>query len=289
MSARQTPVMAPGKLLSPTDHNQVLSGFQYVYPVVSRRAGGVSVGVNLNLNNACNWRCRYCQVAGLQRGAPEATDVVQLERELAALLAEILHGNFMQQHVPAAMRQLRDIALAGNGEPTLSKQFPQVIQAVLRQVEAFGLAGKIRLVVITNGSMLHRPAVQAALRELGAAGGEAWVKIDRGSEAGVREVNQVRQTPEQMRSKIERAAACCSVWVQTCMCCLDGAPPDEPAVTDYLNLLASLKGIRGVLLYGLARPPMLEEGRTVSAVTPAWMQQLAARIQAQGIRVERYD
>ena len=44
-------------LLDSTDHSRDSAGMTYVYPVVSRRAGGVSIGMNLNPNNACNWRC----------------------------------------------------------------------------------------------------------------------------------------------------------------------------------------------------------------------------------------
>ena len=58
--------------LTVTDHSRDSAGMTYVYPVVSRRAGGVSVGINLNPNNACNWACVYCQVPDLARGtAPE--------------------------------------------------------------------------------------------------------------------------------------------------------------------------------------------------------------------------
>ncbi|MCG8997432.1 radical SAM protein, partial [Laribacter hongkongensis] len=58
--------------LTPHDHSRNSAGFQYVYPVLSRRAGGVSVGINLNPNQACNWRCIYCQVPGLVRSqAPD--------------------------------------------------------------------------------------------------------------------------------------------------------------------------------------------------------------------------
>ena len=275
-------------MLSPRDHNQVLPDFHYIYPVVSRRAGGVSIGVNLNLNNACNWRCVYCQVPGLQRGAPEAVDVVQLEQELAAMLDEALHGSFMAEHVPEAMRRLSDIAIAGNGEPTLSPQFAEVVDAVLRQVDAFALRGKIRIVLITNGSMLHREPVQAALRRMAAAGGEAWVKIDRGSLAAVRRVNQVGQAPERARRQAELAAACCPTWVQTCMFCWDGQAPGESDLNDYIDLVNSIRGIRGVLLYGVARTPMLAEGSAVGAVDSAWLQSLATRLRERGIDVQLY-
>ena len=71
----------------------------YVYPVVSRRAGGVSIGINLNPNNACNWRCIYCQVPELKRGSAPTIDLVKLEAELKAFLHEIVYGDFMQVKV----------------------------------------------------------------------------------------------------------------------------------------------------------------------------------------------
>ena len=90
----------------------------YVYPVVSRRAGGVSDGVNLNPNHACNWACVYCQVPDLVRGSAPEIDLAQLEAELRALLGDILHGDFMQTRVPEGAQRLNVIALSVNGEPT---------------------------------------------------------------------------------------------------------------------------------------------------------------------------
>jgi len=78
MSSHQT----HRKLLSTTNHGRDDAALRYVYPVVSRRAGGVSVGINLNPNNACNWRCIYCQVPDLTRGAAPAIDLTILEAEL---------------------------------------------------------------------------------------------------------------------------------------------------------------------------------------------------------------
>src|SRR5512147_826880 len=99
----------------------------YVYPVVSRRAGGVSIGINLNPNNACNWRCIYCQVPDLKRGGPPPLDLAQLEDELRRLLEDIVHGGFMAQRVPEDLRVLADVAFSGNGEPTSAPEFPQAV------------------------------------------------------------------------------------------------------------------------------------------------------------------
>ena len=150
-------------LLTPVNHDRDIAGMTYVYPVVSRRAGGVSVGINLNPNNACNWACVYCQVPDLVRGTAPDIDLVQLETELRTLLTDILHGDFMQTRVPEEVRRLNDIALSGNGEPTSAKVFPQVIELIGRVLADFDLVGKIKLVLITNGSRADLPRVQDGL------------------------------------------------------------------------------------------------------------------------------
>jgi wyosine [tRNA(Phe)-imidazoG37] synthetase (radical SAM superfamily) len=89
-------------MLTIEDHRRDSAGLRYVYPVISRRAGGVSVGINLNVNNACNWACVYCQVDNLTRGGPPPIDLPILESELAGFLDDALHGDFMRRDVPEA-------------------------------------------------------------------------------------------------------------------------------------------------------------------------------------------
>src|SRR5664279_6530386 len=95
-------------LLKTEDHSRDSAGMRYVYPVISRRAGGVSIGINLNPNNACNWACVYCQVDNLTRGGPPPIDLACLERELADFLDDALNGDFMQRQVPPEARRLMD-------------------------------------------------------------------------------------------------------------------------------------------------------------------------------------
>src|SRR5438445_7057764 len=97
----------------------------YIYPVVSRRAGGVSIGINLNPNNACNWQCVYCQVPDLIRGGPPPIDLDQLRQELNQLLDDVESGRFMQERVPVDARTLQDVAFSGNGEPTMAAEFSE--------------------------------------------------------------------------------------------------------------------------------------------------------------------
>lgn len=44
------------------EHPRQFLGSQLVYPVLSRRSGGISIGVNLNPQKICNFNCLYCQV-----------------------------------------------------------------------------------------------------------------------------------------------------------------------------------------------------------------------------------
>src|SRR5512134_3149191 len=94
------------KILSTTNHDRNSAAMRYVYPVVSRRAGSLSVGINLNTNNACNWRCIYCQVPNLTRGAAPPVDLEVLERELRDFLGSVLRGDFLAKRVPEEMRRL---------------------------------------------------------------------------------------------------------------------------------------------------------------------------------------
>ena len=261
----------------------------YVYPVVSRRAGGVSVGVNLNPNNACNWRCLYCQVPDLKRGGPPPIDQVQLEDELRQMLTAIVHGDFLASQVPEAMRRLNDVAISGNGEPTSAPEFPAVVELIGRVLADFALLGSIRLVLITNGSLAGKSRVRAGLRSMAGLGGEVWFKFDRATRAGMRLVNDSASDPERHYQRLKIVAGLCPTWVQTCLFALDGQPPEQAEVAAWLGMLmrAVNEGVplRGVLLYGLARPSMQAEAERLSALPEAWLRELAGRVEALGLAV----
>ena len=262
----------------------------YVYPVVSRRAGGVSVGINLNPNNACNWACVYCQVPDLMRGAAPDINLAQLEAELRALLGDILHGDFMQLRVPEGARRLNDIALSGNGEPTSAKTFPQVIELIGRVMADFDLVGKIKLVLITNGSLIDRSRVQDGIRQMAALNGEVWFKFDSATASGMRATNQTRMSPDKQFERLQLAAALCPTWLQTCVFALDDTPPSEVEQAAYLAAVTRIRDlqipVQGVLLYGLARPSLQPQASRLSALPAEWLNAFAERIRAAGLPVK---
>ncbi len=258
---------------------------RYVYPVVSRRAGGVSVGINLNPNNACNWRCLYCQVPDLVRGSAPVLDLPLLEAELRGFLYELLHGDFMQKRVPEGARRINDIALSGNGEPTSAAQFAQVIDLIARIRKETGLPATVKTVLITNGSLLHRAEVRQGLSQMAQIGGEVWFKLDRATEEGLLRINDTRTRPDQVLKHLVAAIKACPTWLQTCWFALDNEPPSAQDEEDYLEFISGLQGLQGVLLYGLARPSQQAEASRLSALPESALQNFAARIESAGFRV----
>ena len=284
--------------LTPEDHNRDTAGMTYVYPVVSRRAGGVSVGVNLNPNNACNWACVYCQVPDLVRGTAPDIDLALLETELRAMLRDIMHGDFMQTRVPEEVRRLNDIALSGNGEPTSAKVFPQVIELIGQVMADFNLldpasasGGKaVKLVLITNGSQADKPRVQAGLTKMAALNGEVWFKLDSATASGMRAINQTRIAPEKQFERLSVAAHLCPTWLQTCVLTVDGQPPSQAEQDAYLAMVSRIRQqqipVQGVLLYGLARPSMQPQASQLSALPIEWLDAYADKIRAAGLPVK---
>ncbi len=257
------------------DHSRDMTDMTYVYPVVSRRAGGVSVGINLNPNNACNWRCIYCQVPDLIRGGPPPIDLGQLDAELTDLLTQLYRGDFLDLHVPPEARRVVDISFSGNGEPTSAVEFSPAVERVGNIVDAFALQDPPRLRLITNGSLLDREEVQSGIARIGARGGEVWFKLDAADVEAMKRVNGVAYDPEVVLRRLRRCGELCSTWVQTCWFALDGRPPESGELDAYLDVLARAGDrLAGVLVYGLARPSMQDEAPRLSRLPETW---LAAR------------
>ena len=278
------------KILNVTNHDRDSADLRYVYPVVSRRSGGVSVGINLNTNNACNWRCIYCQVPGLTRGTAPTIDLAVLESELRGFLNELLHGDFMLNRVPEGLQRINDIALSGNGEPTSAGEFVQVIALIARVRGELALPDAVKTLLITNGSLLYRKSVQQGLRDMAKLNGEVWFKLDRASEAGMQRINDIHMSLNKVRDNLIAAIACCPTWLQTCWFALDGEPPSRQDEDDYIEFVAALlrdgHQPQGVLLYSLARPSMQAEAPRLSALPAEHLQAFADRICKFGLAVK---
>ena len=272
--------------LASNDHSRDSAGMTYVYPVVSRRAGGVSIGINLNPNNACNWRCIYCQVPNLVRGSAPPIDLDLLGKELRLFLSEALHGDFMSTRVPENARRIEDVAFSGNGEPTSAREFPEAVELVLGVLKETGLAGRIKLRLISNGSLLDNPRVRSGIALLGRNNGEVWFKADAGTGEAILRINGVHLAPEGIARRLRSCAELCPTWVQTCCFALDGFAPSEAELAAWLGMLAHAKdSLVGVHLYGLARPSQQAEAPRLARLPRAWLEVLAERVRDLGLAV----
>ncbi len=272
--------------LTISDHNRDVSGMKYIYPVVSRRAGGVSIGINLNTNNACNWRCVYCQVPNLTRGTPPPVELDVLEHELRTFLQYLLHGDFINHYVSEQDRHLKDIAFSGNGEPTSAKEFPQVVLLVEKILRDFDLLGALKIRLITNGSLLDKQVILKSIGQLANFNGEVWFKLDAGTKASIARINDVNINPQSHLQRLKNCAEICPTFIQTCMFAMDGHPPQESDILAYLELISQVKDVvQGVHLYGLARPSYQAEAERLSRLSPEWLETVAQRIRQQGLTV----
>jgi wyosine [tRNA(Phe)-imidazoG37] synthetase (radical SAM superfamily) len=265
------------------------AGMTYVYPVVSRRSQGVSVGINLNPNNACNWRCVYCQVEGLVLGKAPPIELEQLESELARMVEDVARGDFMQRAVAPASRRFNDIAFSGNGEPTSSPQFAAAVDVALAVRQRFGLAKSVKLVLITNGSLIHRESVRAGLEGLAGHNAEIWFKLDSATEEGQRRLNQNAAGLARTRTNLRLAAGYAPTWIQSLFLAWNGEAPSEREREAYLEFLADEQRagtpLAGVFVYGLARQSHQPEAPELSALPREWLEDLAQRVRALELEV----
>jgi wyosine [tRNA(Phe)-imidazoG37] synthetase (radical SAM superfamily) len=250
--------------LTVNNHDRDVAGLKYVYPVISRRAGGLSIGINFNTNNACNWRCIYCQVPDLTIGAAPDLDFQLLEDELRFFLNDVLYGDFYQRfQVDEDKRMIKDIAMSGNGEPTSVKDFDLAVALIGKIATEAGVLPQSHFVLITNGSLLHRPNVQNGLKKLKEYGGEVWFKLDSATEEGRALINNAGQSCRASVENLLLAAKLCPTKLQTCWLDYDKRGLLEQEKNAFLDLLKTIKAegcvLDGVMLYTLARASLQPE------------------------------
>jgi len=266
------------------DHSRDLSGLKYIYSVISRRAGGLSVGINLNTNNACNWQCIYCEIPNLSRGSPPSIELDILENELRFFLNGIIHGDYMEKNVALENRYLKDIAFSGNGEPTSAEEFPEVISIVEKILSEFNLLHKIKIRLITNGSLMYKASVLQSIAMLEKINGEVWFKVDSALEESIEIINQINLKPKQILGRLQACALNCPTFIQTCIFTIDGKEPDQKSIDAYINLVKEVKTtIKGVHIYGLARPSLQPQANRIGRINLDVLENIAKELLKLGI------
>lgn len=287
-------------------HSRSFEDNRHVYPVVSRRARGMSIGVDL-CPGRCTFRCVYCSEFGALTSPPSdvpthcaeqargGIDLDLLRRELTAMLAAILGGEIFLHppfdETPDAYRRLNDIALSGSGEPTLSPAFEaacaligELGQAVRGQ--APGQWPHPKLVLITNATALHLPSVWRgldALRAQGAMEAEIWAKLDAGTEAHYAAMNRARVPLDRVLQNLLTAGRRHRLVIQSLFGELDGRPPSADEIDAWLDRLDALRqggaDIAGVQVYTVARQTAEP---TIRALSDEALVAIAERVRSRG-------
>ncbi len=265
------------------DHRRELESNRYVYAVVSRRARGLSIGVNLNPDKVCNFDCPYCQVdrtAGM--GGDGRVVVEEVGRELGWLLGKArgeLWAGAPFDTVEPALRRVADIAFAGDGEPTSAAGFAAAARIAREVRDQHGLAVPLRL--LTNATLLHRERVQEGLQWFD----ELWCKLDAGTEAYFRLVDGTTLPFARVLKNLEMTAQRRAITIQSMFMRYDGAGPTDAEIAAWGGRLAAILAAGGqiteVQVYSVARKP---SDPRVEPLDRARLEQIAAAVPA-GVRV----
>lgn len=245
-----------------TQHERLFEANRFVYPVLSRRSGGISVGVNLNPDKICNFDCIYCQVDRRSQSETRFVETDQLLQELDDVLEAVASGAIYKsekfRETPAHLRRLNDIAFSGDGEPTTYKNFDELIAACAEIKRLRGL-GDVKMVLITNASMFHRPHVQRGLAILDQNNGEIWAKLEAGTDEYYHLIERTPIPFRQILDNIAAAARMRPIVIQSLFMRVAGEPPSHAeleAFCDRLNEITDADGqLKLVQIYTIARRP----------------------------------
>jgi wyosine [tRNA(Phe)-imidazoG37] synthetase (radical SAM superfamily) len=260
-----------------SDHARLFEHNRFVYPVLSRRSGGISLGVNLNPDKICNFDCIYCQVDRRSQSETQFVETEALLKELRETLELVTSGHIYETpkfaDVPSNLRRLNDIAFSGDGEPTTYRNFDELIEkcaAVKREAEGKWGVGSaecrsetlhspIKMVLITNASMFHRPHVERGLAILDQNDGEIWAKLDAGTDEYYHKIERTPIPFRQILGNITAAARVRPIVIQSLFMRVDDEPPTSAeldAFCDRLNEITAAGGqLKLVQIYTVARRP----------------------------------
>jgi wyosine [tRNA(Phe)-imidazoG37] synthetase (radical SAM superfamily) len=242
------------------DHARQFADFAFVYPVISRRAGGLSIGINLNPDKICNFDCIYCEVDRRTPGRASKVVVEQMRDELVAMIRFAKQGELAREpkfsDAPWLTREIKDLAFSGDGEPTMIHNFADCVQTVAEVKRAEGLS-KTKIVLITDAAGLDKADVKKGLEIMDANQGEVWGKLDAGTEAYFQLVNRSPVRFDRILRNLLATARVRPIVIQTLLLKVHGEAMPAVELAAYCNRLSDIVAqggqIREVHAYTVAR------------------------------------
>lgn len=293
-SDRPLPVVAPATQAAFAHHPRRWGRFHYVYPVVSRRSGGLSIGINLNIDKACNFDCVYCCVDRTTEPVRRDVDLDQIRCELAEMLDIAISGEIWTappfDAVSPELRRINDIAFSGDGEPTVYPRFDEACRIAVDLKNARGL-DSVKIVVITNATALDRQTVRTGLDLLDAHNGEVWAKLDAGTEEYYRLVERTKFPLEKVLANILECGRTRPIVIQSLFMSVRGEPLPDAEYEAFLDRLCALHdGVCNIKLVQLYTTARRTAEAWVGPLTNAHLDRLGERLRERlpGLNAEVY-
>lgn len=214
-------------------------------PINSRRLGR-SLGINLSPVSAkvCSFDCVYCHYGPTDyclRDITPFVDELPAVETVASALADALRVGPLPDY----------ITFSGNGEPTLHRDFPEIVAAVKGVRDR--LAPAVKIAILSNSTTCGEDAIRGALRFLDLR----IMKLDAGSANTFAAVNG--PAPGVTFDDVVSSLAEMSGYVvQTCFIGGAVSNADEEAVSSYAAVIRRLRPA-AVQIYTTDRP-VADEG-----------------------------
>src|SRR5208337_3148250 len=234
---------APGQTGTAFGRHRNFLNNRFVYLVISQRARGLSIGINLNPDKHCNFKCVYCEVNRAEPGRDSVVRLRVMAAELESMLKQVRENRIRKlagfSHLPAEWLELKEVALSGDGEPTLSPQFAEVVGEVVK-LRSQVTQPFFKIVLITNTTGLPRPEVRQGLRLLNSRD-EIWVKLEAGTQKYMNKVNAPDLKLRTVMAAILSVARERPVVIQSLFPLIRGEEPPPEEIEQYVNRLQELK------------------------------------------------
>ena len=216
-------------------------GFVYG-PVPSRRLG-FSLGVDILPFKTCTLDCVYCQLGPSSRTTARRRAFFDPRAVLRQVRKAVASG-----------ARIDHITFSGSGEPTLNRSLGEIIRGIKRETQ-------IPVVVLTNGTLLHRRDVRRDLREadvvvpnLDAATPGLFARVNRPDKA-IR-LDRMLEGLSAFRREFKG-----EIWLEVM---LVAGVNDSPAHVRKLRKIIDAVGADKVQLNTVVRPPAEKTARPLS-------------------------
>jgi wyosine [tRNA(Phe)-imidazoG37] synthetase (radical SAM superfamily) len=214
----------------------------------------------MNPDGLCNFDCVYCEVDRRRCRGDSNVDVARMRMELDQVLDLAITGRLRElppfRATPADLLQLKEVALSGDGEPTLYPNFREVIEGVVH-LRAAGKWPFFKVVLITNATGLHLPHVREGIGTL-TSDDEIWAKLDAGTQCGMDLVNRGNVSIKTVLENMAELGRERPIVIQSLFPLLRGGEPSIEEIDAYIDRLLELRGagakIDFVQVYSAHRP-----------------------------------